>query len=465
MTQYVVFIAMVLSIQAIQNRGIEQAVLRVWVPFFLSFPSMFFVNIPGLPDPNFMQTAILPILFVLLRDRQHEMQFGRMEILLALYVGLRVFVDFLSRGYADAQNYAFFMLSSLIGPYLIGRYIINRREMDVAMARMIVLMFLIFFPMFLYELKFWVSPVFAIFGKLFPQAWSGLSLRYGLARTAGTFEHPILACVMVIIAYRLHRWLCWYGFYEQPQTGVMARIQKLGRWIPLIPFKHQVSLALILMALMTISRGPWIGGFVGAALVAVGNFKNRKRWLMIFAVFLVVGGYGAKAGLDYYTTPQGDQAISGEALTMVYRKELIERYKAYMYEKMWTGWGLTTRPKIPGMESVDNAFLGMALQHGVLAPGLFLLILAYAILSQIHFGLRAPPNEPPIGFTFSGIYLMCTISFATVFMGAQTEPMIFLLLGWGESIKQRREALPPVAGAPPPGDAPAAPRGFRRVLY
>ena len=96
MTQYVVFIAMIMSILTIQNRGIEQAVLRIWIPFFLAFPFMFFVNIPGLPDPNFMQMAILPILFVLIRDRGHEMQFGRMEILLAMYVVLRVFVDFLA---------------------------------------------------------------------------------------------------------------------------------------------------------------------------------------------------------------------------------------------------------------------------------------------------------------------------------------------------------------------------------
>ena len=336
MTQYIVFLAMLLSIHVIQQRGIEQAVLRVWIPFFLCFPFSFFVNIPGLPDPNFMQTAILPILFVLLRDRGQTMQFGRMEILLAMYVCLRVFVDFLSRGYADAQNYAFFMLSSLIGPYLIGRYIINRREMDIATARMFVLMFVLFFPMFLYELKFWVSPTFALFGKLFPSAFSGLSLRYGLARTAGTFEHPILACVMIIVAYRLHRWLCWTGFYEQPQTGLMARLERLTRWIPL-PFKHKITLALILMALMTISRGPWIGGFAGAALAAVGNFSKRAFWLKLFIAAFLIGGIGAKSALDAYITPKEGEAISGEAMTMLYRKELIDRYKEYMYEKMWTG--------------------------------------------------------------------------------------------------------------------------------
>jgi hypothetical protein len=462
MTQYLVFTAMIFSIHVLRQHGIEQAVLRVWIPFFLAFPFSFFVNIPGLPDPNFMQTAILPILFVLLRDRGNEMTFGRMEILLAMYVVLRVFVDFLSRGYADAQNYAFFMLSSLIGPYLIGRYVINRREMDIDTARMFVLMFVIFFPMFAYELKFWVSPIFAFFGRFFPGAGSGLSIRYGLARTAGSFEHPILACIMIIVAYRLHRWLCWRGFYEQPQTGWMAKFERLTAWIP-IPFKHKISIALILMALMTISRGPWIGALAGATLVAVGNFKNRKRWLQIVAVVFLVGGIAGKMALDSYITPKEGEVISGEALTMLYRKEMIDRYKEFMYEKMWTGWGLTTRPKIPGMESIDNAFFGMALQHGVLAPALFALILFYAIVSQIKYGLTSPPGEPPIGFTFSGIYLMCAISFATVYMGSQTEPMIFLLLGWGESIKRRREQIS--AGNGPQVTPAPDTRPFRRIMY
>ncbi len=43
-----------------------------------------------------------------------------MEVLLALYVVVRVVADFLCRGYSDAQNYAFYMLSALIGPYLLG---------------------------------------------------------------------------------------------------------------------------------------------------------------------------------------------------------------------------------------------------------------------------------------------------------------------------------------------------------
>jgi hypothetical protein len=156
------------------------------------------------------------------------------------------------------------------------------------------------------------------------------------------------------------------------------------------------------------------------------------------------------------------EVLSGEAQTMLYRKVMIDQYVGFLMERQWTGWGLTTVPKIQGMESVDNAFFLMALQHGVLAPAIFVIIFFYAIFSQLSFGLRTPAGQPPIGFTFSGIYLACFISFLTVYMGAQTEPMLFLLLGWGESIKNRQEKLEAPASGPASASEPARP--FRHVL-
>ncbi len=458
MTRYVVFVALLLSVLAIQRRGLKSAFLDVWLPFFLLVPFAFRAEIPGLPDPNFMQAAILPILVVLLRERWSQMGFGRMEWLLAIYVLVRVVADFLGRGYADAQNYAFFMLSALIGPYLIGRYLITDRAMDIATARRFVLLFLVLFPMFVYELKFWVTPTYKLLSPLFPDVGSGLSLRYGMARTAGPFEHPILACIMVVAVYRLHRWLAWTGEWQRPQPGWMGWVQALSQRLPL-DLQRQITIVLVVMALMTISRGPWIGAFAGAAVALVGRFRNRGTWLAIMLVGLTVGGISAKLALDAYTTPGADQVLSEEAVTMLYRKVMVDRYMEFLLDKLWTGWGLTRVPKIQGMESIDNAFFLMALQHGLPAVVMFALIFLYAIASQLKFALQAPPGEPPIGFTFAGIYVACFIAFATVYMGSQTEPMLFLLLGWGESIKRR--AMEPVAGQAPPG--PPTPR-FRRVL-
>jgi hypothetical protein len=263
---------------------------------------------------------------------------------------------------------------------------------------------------------------------------------------------------MVVAVYRLHRWLSWSGEWQRPQPGWMGRVQAGSLRLPL-DLQRQITIVLVVMALMTISRGPWIGAFAGAAVAVAGNFRNRKKWLIIMGLVLLTGGISAKIALDLYTTPGADQVLSEEARTMLYRKVMVDRYMEFLLDKMWTGWGLTRVPKIQGMESIDNAFFLMALQHGILAVTMFALIFLYAIVSQLKFALHAPAGEPPIGFTFAGIYVACFIAFATVYMGSQTEPMLFLLLGWGESIK-RRAALAqtglPATSAPEPA--------FRRVI-
>jgi hypothetical protein len=461
MTRYIVFSALLMAMWAIRKHGLETAFLRVWLPFFVFMPSDFYVHVPALSYHNFMQAAILPILIILIRDKSREIKVGPMELLLLLYVVIRVVADGYSRGYSDAQRYAHYMATAVIGPYLLGRYLITSRRMDVATSKAFVLIFLILFTFFLYEAKFWVNPVFKIFSPLFPGSGSGLSIRWGIARTAGSFEHPILACIMIIAVYRLHRWLCWIGEWEKPQAGWLGWIQGKAKVLP-FSFQTQISMALILMALMTISRGPWIGGLAAGALVAVGNAKNRRKWLIIISIAFVLGGLAGKMALDAYVTPNAGEVLSGEAQTMLYRKVMVERYQEFLLQKPWAGWGLTTLPKIKGMESIDNAFFLMALQHGVFAPIVFGILFVYAIVSQVAYGLRSPPGVPPIGFTFSGIFLMCMFAFSTVYMGAQTEPMLFLLLGWGESIKNRKTE---VFSATTSSTAKDSSLPFRRVIW
>jgi energy-coupling factor transporter transmembrane protein EcfT len=242
----------------------------------------------------------------------------------------------------------------------------------------------------------------------------------------------------------------------------MAWIERRTRWMRL-PLKHRISVMLVLMALMTISRGPWIGGIVGALIAGVGLAEKRGRRLALVVSVLLVAGTAGKLALDAYITPAVGEKLSGEAQTMLYRKVMVEQYQAFLFQHPWFGWGLTTVPKIRGMESIDNAFFLMALQHGSLAVAVFGLIFVYAIVTQIRFGLAAPPGEPPLGFTFSGIYLMCAIAFATVYMGSQTEPMLFLLLGWGEGIKQRGHSLPTQTDQAVAQAGPAPP--FRRIMH
>ena len=460
MTAYVILIAPLIALFVLTRRGLETTFLWVWIPFYLLMPFAFWVH-PGIPNTNFMQATTIPLMFALAYQYASRVRIGPMETLLALYMLLRIYADYTSRGYWDAQNFTYLMLTNVASPYLIGRHLIADRRMDVATSRAFVVVFLLLFPLFLYELKFWVTPVFKLLSPLFPNAGSGLSLRWGVARTAGPFEHPILACIMIIAVYRLHRWLAWIGEWDKPQSGALGFLQRWSRRIPL-PFHWQISIVLILMALMTISRGPWIGGFVGAAIVMAGNARNRASALWKVAAVLVIAGIAGKMALDAYITPDVGEVLTGEARTMLYRKNLVDRYMEFLLERVWWGWGFTTVPEVPGMESVDNAFFLMALQHGVIVLAVFVVTFGYAIASQIRHGLKAPPGAPPIGFTFAGIYVMCFISFATVYMGSQTEPLLFLLLGWGENARNRADEASSSSAAPQAATPPSLP--FRHVM-
>ena len=92
---------------------------------------------------------------------------------------------------------------------------------------------------------------------------------------------------------------------------------------------------------------------------------------------------------------------------------------------------------------------------------LFVIIFLYAIGTQIKFGLDSSAKEPPLGFTFAGIYLSCFFAFATVYIGGQTPALLFLFLGWGEGIRKRGvQSLGPDDAKPV-----VAPPPFRKVIY
>jgi O-antigen ligase len=275
----------------------------------------------------------------------------------------------------------------------------------------------------------------------------------------GSFTHPILACVMILIAYRLHRWLTWKGIWNQAQDGLLGVFQRLSNKVR-IPMSSQISIILLLAALLTISRGPWLGGVFGAVIAWIGHRPNPKRVLYVVIPVMLLAAVMVGLLLNDLLSPSPGTSLSYEAGTLLYRKSLLDRYIGFVMERPLAGWGLTTIPRLPGMESVDNGFLLMALEHGLPAMLLFMAILVLATISQIYFAMISDEDKPAIGFTFAGIYVMCFIAFTTVYIGAQTMPMIFLLVGWGESIRKRGE---PVSKADIKSVDESQP--FKRVIY
>ena len=62
MTEYSVFVAMLIAIVVLIKSDLETAFLRVWIPFFLLIPFNFWIHVPLAADYNFMSAAIFPLL-------------------------------------------------------------------------------------------------------------------------------------------------------------------------------------------------------------------------------------------------------------------------------------------------------------------------------------------------------------------------------------------------------------------
>ena len=127
-------------------------------------------------------------------------------------------------------------------------------------------------------------------------------------------------------------------------------------------------------------------------------------------------------------------------------------------------WSQVRWPKVSGQPSIDNHYLLLLLMHGSLAAG-FLLLLFLHVGGRLF--LHGMNETPAAGGSFAMTLFGCIagvyVAVATVFMGLNTQPLLFVLLGWGEGflLFGRRVGT---ATARVAATAPLPAFRFRRVL-
>jgi hypothetical protein len=464
----IVYAALIASIVVIQRHGLGQALLRVYLPMLLMLPNGFFATTPG--HPSFNQAAMVPLfLFTVARlGRTWKPTFlDILMIAFATEVGLS---DYLSRGYADAQSLMLAMLTQVMAPYLVARLVIPAERLHVAVGRQWVMLTFIVALIGLFEFKFAFNPFIVYIGRLFPGQMTGWSttFRHGLPRVAGPYAHAILAGIMMVIAYRVQRWLhdanCWEPRFKWWPGSSWTKAQIITR-------------TLFVAALMTIARGPWIGGIVAAAITMVGGARDRRRALAIAGTVVAIGAIGGFYLMQSYLDIRPGVKMTDSQESAMYRKVLFEQYFDRAMDHAWLGWGLTTWPKVRGMESIDNYFLLLSLQHGVTATVLLMTIMVTSSARLIIAGLREPVGAPTPAFMFAGISVALFVSLGTVYLGEQVLPAYFFMIGWAEGWRQNPKTLvfpgrkgqatsaATPAGHTAAGNSPVRPRGgFRGVI-
>jgi hypothetical protein len=404
------------------------AFLNVYIPVLLLCPDYYRYKImAGLPEISFTQAAILPITAVML-VRGIRWRWSLADFLVFGFAFWLGFSEYLNAGYKEAQNLMFDMATSVLLPYLCAKALVEPLGLRVAFARRMVWLVFLVSIVSIYEFRMGVTLFRLPFDRFFPGqgvGW-GTTFRWGFARIAGPYSHAILAGIVLLASWRLARWLEWSGPWES----------RLSTWRFLPVTKGRiVSLGLLGGLLMTMARGPWIGAFLAAVIATIGRSRMRKQAFRVIAAGILLVGIPAGIALYRYAAVGRAGAKNPAQETAAYRKELIDKYIAIVVRHSVWGWGRSTWPKVPGMPSIDNYYLLLALMHGLPAVAFFMSIMAAMTIRLMAAGMRQlPPIRPgsSLAFTLAGIYVGIAFAVATVYMGKQVIPLFAMLTGWSE---------------------------------
>jgi hypothetical protein len=441
------------------RRSAAQAFMDVYLPVLLLLPMYYRWIIPALPDPTFEQAAILPIAGAFFfSGGKARWRFSLMDVFIFALALVIAYSEYRNAGYKEAQNLMFDMVASVVLPYVLTKGLIEPNGLRVPFARRMVMLMFAVSVFSVYEFKMGVSP-WKMMNRLFPgqgEEWY-TTFRYGFARIAGPYGHAILAGLVFIVGFRIQRWLEWSGHWE-------PYFEKL-RWLKLSKARV-ITLGLLAGCIMTMCRGPWIGGVLGAAVTAIGRARNRKKALLWIAAGTVIAGIPAAIVFKNYASVGRAHAKTVSQETAAYRKELIDKYVDIALSKIVWGYGRNTWPKLPGAPSIDNYYLLLALMHGGIAVFIVVFILFVMPIRLIRFEMGAPvciPLGSSLGFTLAGIYIAFAITLGTVYMGLQAIPLFAVITGWSEGYLLAERGTQRAVGPVMIDTAPAR-FAFRRVV-
>jgi hypothetical protein len=413
--------------------GLRFGPVRVFLNFYL--PTLFLLpeyyrwTVPGIPKVTFSQPVILVTAYAIWSHGGFKRwKFTLTDVLVFCFVASFSISEYVNKGYKESQNLTFDMLAWFLLPYIVAKAIVEPMGQRVAFMRRVVQLMAAIAVISLFEFRMGMTPFQFLLSRFFPYQGTGwvTTFRWGFARIAGPYGHAILCGLIFVIAYRLQRWLEWHHCWEDR-----------FRRIPL-PFDKGFLLRLALLAgsLMSMVRGPWIGGILGAAFAIIGNSVNPRRASIRVGLIVLAIGVPTGAAFYSYVSVGRANAKSVSQESAAYRKELVDKYLTIAEDQAWLGYGRSNFPIVAGMSSIDNYYLLLSLWHGFIASGLLIILLFGTTIRLFRRGLLEADlgfPRPSLAFTLAGILSAVIFTLATVYMGTQVIPIVAMLLGWSDA--------------------------------
>lgn len=448
-------IALIVALQ----RGSALAFLNVYIPVLFLLPTYYRWYAPGLPDPSFHHAAIIPIALIWVLRDAHGFRFSLMDAVVVMFAFMVGLSEYIAAGYKEAQNLIIDLIAAVILPYFLAKALIAPKGLAVEAGKRIVLCLFAVAVVSVWEFKMGYTPWAMILDKFFPGQNNWVTtFRWGFTRVAGPFGHAILAGIIMVVGFRLQRWLQWRGHWED--FRLFGRNRFFGFSAAFI-----ISWGMVAGVIMTMVKGAWLGAVGGAAVMAIGRSRRPGPTLLVIAVLAISVSIPGFLWLKSWAGVGRENAKSVTQETAAYRWELIDEYWDIAIEHAALGWGRNTWPKVPDMPSIDNYYLLLVVMHGVPALALLWFTFVWMPVRLMIRGVRAPPKSEIrlLTFTLASIYAVYFIALATVYLGSQTIQLFFIITGWAEGILVYR-MREPSSEAAPARVASGGPFRFKRVL-
>lgn len=401
--------------------------INLYLPLLILLPVDFYSTVPGLPHTNPAQTAIIVLGFLYLSMYYKQWKFSYLDLLILAYAAVYCYSEFISepapKGEKTIAVEMTVALTEILLTYILAKAFIGLGGLHVAFTQKLVLLVFIVSLFMPYEVRMTSNLFYVLLSKVYNfDHVSASLLRYGYARFAGPFSHPILAGLVLGTSLLLANWM-----------------RRLNVWGTSHHLFHLFMFFMIFIAFIaTSSRAPFIGLFAGYLIASVG-YNSRHLWReFVIRIGILIASLSA---IYFVIAPLFEvnlQVVSSEAeATLSYRWDLIPLYWDTVMERLWLGWGNIGWPQIAPYYSIDNQYLWLALRHGLITLGLFIAIILYITLRLFWVGINLRSTQrlaAGLIFTLLGIFFMQALVFYTVYMGAQLHPLFFILVGWSEGI-------------------------------
>jgi len=434
----------------------DKAFLNVYLPCTFLMPYYYSVRIPHLPLLSAGDAALLPIGIAVLFHPKIKWRFTRMDLWVTIFVASYAISEVM-REYVPKDGMSLWLQDGFVEmflAYVVGRQVIEP-ELRLETIKRILFLFMIQVPFAFYEFRFgqnpWLNIGRSVFG-LNDVGWF-VQLRGGTARIATCFSGAIVAGMMFMVVAALNFFLM--QIYKENKTRLgpsMAILQKYRLPFFLLP----------ILVFMTGSRMPLVCTALVFLIALIPRFKNLRTGVI---VILLVAGTGAAVVYGYferYTSVSEDQATDEAQTSAIYRKQLLENYAPVLEAGGWLGYGQMSHPTVMGQGSIDNGYMLVQLAQGKLGKYVFELIAFESIFCLALCAYRFKSRENTFFvFFMMGALTGLFVSLLSVAMGEQTPQVIFLLLGWAQSIQDTR---PVGAGATEESMQPEPKFRFKRVI-